>query len=95
MHCLLCDGWVHVPCGQVLVSEEVGLQKDGTCAQLESDMVVCQNCDSPMSSDDQVSDGAHKLCFPLRLARLMLRSSMRRSIIRVKLNYTINVCNFF
>jgi hypothetical protein len=45
----------------VLVSEEVGLQKDGTCAQLESDMVVCQNCDSPRSSDDQVSDAAHKL----------------------------------
>jgi hypothetical protein len=41
----------------VLVSEEGGLQKDGTCVQLESDMVVCQNC------DDHVSDGAHKLVF--------------------------------
>ncbi len=47
----------------MLVSKEVGLQKDGKCVQLESDMVVCQNCDSPRSSDDQVSDGAHKLVF--------------------------------
>jgi hypothetical protein len=62
-HCTLCDGWVHVCCGQVLVSEEVSLQKDGTCVQLESDMVICQNCNPPRSSEDQVSDGAHKLVF--------------------------------
>jgi hypothetical protein len=47
----------------VLISEEVGLQKDDTCVKLESDMAVCQNCGSPRSSDDQVSDGAHKLVF--------------------------------
>jgi hypothetical protein len=47
----------------VLVSEEVGLQKDDTCVQLKSDTMICQNCNSPRSSDDQVSDGAHKLVF--------------------------------
>jgi hypothetical protein len=26
-------------------------------------MVICENCDSPRSSDDQVSDGAYKLVF--------------------------------
>jgi hypothetical protein len=46
-----------------LISEDVGVQKDGTCVQLESDMVVCQNCDSPRSSDKQVTDGALKLVF--------------------------------
>jgi hypothetical protein len=32
-----------------------------TYVQLESDMVVFQNCDPPRSSNEQVTDGAHKL----------------------------------
>ncbi len=47
----------------MLVSEEGGLQKDGTCVQLESDMVVCHMLESDMvvcqNCDDHVSDGAH------------------------------------
>jgi hypothetical protein len=49
----------------VLVSEEAGLRGDGTCVQLEADMVVFKNCDSPKSSDDQVTHGAHKLVFAM------------------------------
>ena len=49
----------------MLVSEEAGLRGDGTCVQLEADMVVFKNCDSPKSSDDQVTDGAHKLVFAM------------------------------
>jgi hypothetical protein len=30
---------------------------------LESDKVICQNCDSPRLSEEKVSDGAHKLVF--------------------------------
>ncbi len=35
--------------GGVLVSEEAGLRGDRTCVQLEADMVVCENCNSPKS----------------------------------------------
>jgi hypothetical protein len=47
----------------VLVSEKAGLRGDGTCVQLEDNMVVCKNCDSPKSSNDQVTDDSHKLVF--------------------------------
>jgi hypothetical protein len=37
-----------------MVSEEVGLRGDGTCVQLEADIVVFKNCDSPKSSNEQL-----------------------------------------